>query len=915
MHDQTYKLLEELLDQAHNSSRTEKSALFNDFIKTNPAFLDEARSMLHGADDIKDFLEEPLISLVRELLMHGLGRSDIPQRIGAYEILDTLGEGGMGRVYLAYQRAPVPRKVALKVLKQEDPSLVLRLELEAQALACLDHPNVARILDWGETDRHSPFFTMEYFPGEHITRFCRRESLTIRQRVLLFLQVCEGIGHIHRKGILHRDLKPSNILVKRHDHKITAKIIDFGIAREMSKPLGEATLAGRAGAILGTLSYMSPEQTKGATTDLDIRSDIYSAAAVLYELLTGVPPLDQKKLNTYSIDKVIRMIREEDVVPPSNRVLKESADSKEKPARLAKALRGEVDWILSKALSKDPERRYDTVSELAADLERYRKGEPVLAGPVSGFYQTQKFIGRHRLAVLTSVLLLFMLITATTISTWSMLQTRKARDQAILEAQKTQALHEFFTQILASPNPYEKDKDIKLVDALDEVARQADRSYQDYPAIRLDIHRTLGNTYKGLGQAARAERHLRTAWELSRSLHGLDHPRTLILRYALAESLFLDRRPDLSRRVLTELNRHLDSLPTGHRLHFQTGKLAAHLLREEGRMGEARLAYQTLIDSVSRRDVEYLDALRGLGITEGRVGNYTRALDCYRRVLSLQVERDIPEAHHERLHTLNNLANINSELGNLERAEELYRDILITRIATLGEEHPSTIISLHNLGNHLMGAGRFGESRSTLERAVFLFEKVRGPYHHHTMTARNNLGRLMLNMEHYADAEWHYREWYPRTVEHLGSQTNISLMLGHNLGLSLLEQEKFQEAEKVLEDILFKRETQFGGSHADTILTRFVLGRAYLGQNAVDKAAAHFRRARQDVDEVHRPERAALYQSYLGFSLLQSGQKGEGERHLREGYALLPEGSSPERERIDILFRQAQVPLPGKEVK
>ena len=899
------KILYELENLSKSTDPDEKLANFRQVGATHPELLADARALLrHLKDDFSS--ETSLILLLRDFIRFGFGFSHLPDRIGHYEILDLIDEGGMGIVYLGYQKEPVTRKVAIKVLKREGSAQMLRFQLEAKILARIDHPNVARIYEMGETNRKMPFIAMAYFPGERITDFCQRKSLQINQRISLFLQVCEGIAHIHRKGILHRDLKPSNILVQEHDHKVSAKIIDFGIAREITAPIGEATLDSGPGTILGTLSYMSPEQTKGAAIDLDVRSDVYGATAVLYEMLTGFPPLDPQKLNSSSIDQILQMIREEPPILPSKRVLLGESETSGNKNQLSKSLNGELDWVLSKGLNKDPQLRYGHIGSLAKDLERFLQGKPVSAGPVSALYHVRKFVFRHLLAVLAVSFFLSALFAATIISTRSWMQAQKARDKALLESKKSQATLNFFTQVLAEPNPYVHDKDIKLVDALDEISRQSSHAYQDFPEIRRDIHRTLGETYQGLGQYEKSARQYQIALDASRTVVEADAAQTLMLQYKLAELLFFERRFDLAESELNTLKASIEPLPAGHRLHGLTRKLNAHLLRENGRYEDAKAIYEALLNQAPPRNNDDLDALRGLGITLRKMGHLRQALDCYQKVLSLQKDFGKPRGHHERLHTLNNIANIYSSLGEMEEAEGCLREILKVRSETLGDAHPSTMISLHNLGYHLMNAGKLEESKALLEKSCGLFEKVKGAFHRYTFTARNNLGRVLIKSEQFADAEHFYAAWYPLAADHLGSNDNLTLKMGHNLSIAFMEQEKWKKAQSLLQDILLKRESRFGGPNIDTILTRFVLGRVFLGEGRPDKAAYHFRLAWENTAHAlpNRPELAGLYQSFLGFALIEDGKEKEGTVHLRAGYRQLPEGPSSERERVEAILKE-----------
>jgi eukaryotic-like serine/threonine-protein kinase len=391
------------------------------------------------------FLAPPLAS-AGPVLGQRLLSEEVETRVGPYKLLQQIGEGGMGVVYMAEQTKPVQRKVALKIIKpgMDSRQVIARFDAERQALALMDHPNIAKVLDAGTTSGEPggvspgrPYFVMELVKGVPVTTYCDEHRLTPRERLELFLPVCLAIQHAHQKGIIHRDLKPSNILVAPYDGKPVVKVIDFGVAKATGQRLTDMTLYTEFGAVVGTLEYMSPEQAELNNQDIDTRSDIYSLGVVLYELLTGSTPLDRKRLKQAAFNEMLRIIREEEPQKPSTR-LSDSTDSLPsisaqrhmEPAKLTRSMRGEVDWIVMKALEKDRNRRYETTNGFAMDVQRHLAGEPVLAAPASQWYRLRKFVRRHRAALWTTGVVALALLVGTAVSVWQAVRATRAEGLA-----------------------------------------------------------------------------------------------------------------------------------------------------------------------------------------------------------------------------------------------------------------------------------------------------------------------------------------------------------------------------------------------------------------------------------------------------------------------------------------------------
>lgn len=429
----------------HIGSPDARAAYLSQVCAADPDARRRVEELLRVHDQARSFLELPAASLLNAATLDGTQVIEPGARIGPYKLLEQIGEGGMGLVFLAEQSEPIRRKVALKVVKPglDSRQVLARFEAERQALSLMDHPNIAKVLDAGETEGGRPYFVMELVKGRSITEYCDERRLTPRQRLEILLPACHAIQHAHQKGVIHRDVKPSNILVAEYDQQAVPKVIDFGVAKAISQPLTERTMFTSVGQIVGTLEYMSPEQAKVNQLDIDTRSDIYSLGVVLYELLTGTTPFDKSRLQAAAWDEILRILREEEPPKPSTRLSNSgmalaaiSANRQTEPARLTKLVRGELDWIAMKALEKDRNRRYETANEFARDIECYLADAPVRACPPSTWRRMHKFIRRNKSLVVPLLIVLVAVLAAVGLGGWVL--GERASRQARIEADVTQ---------------------------------------------------------------------------------------------------------------------------------------------------------------------------------------------------------------------------------------------------------------------------------------------------------------------------------------------------------------------------------------------------------------------------------------------------------------------------------------------
>ncbi len=636
--------------------------------------------------------------------------------IGRYKIIERIGEGGFGVVYLAEQTKPVRRRVALKIIKlgMDTEQVIARFETERQALAMMDHPSIAKVLDAGATESGRPYFVMELVKGVPITKYCDNNRLSIADRLGLFQAVCDAAQHAHLKGIIHRDIKPSNVLVALADDKPIPKVIDFGVAKATSQRLTEKTFYTGFGEFVGTPEYMSPDQASISGMDVDTRTDIYSLGVLLYELLTGKTPFDPQALRQASFTEMQRVIREVDPAKPSTRV---SLLTDELPtiasrrriehAGLARALRGDLDWIVAKAMEKDRVRRYQTASELANDIRRHLKHEPVLAGPPGIIYKSSKFVRRNRIAVIASLLVAAALLLGTALATVGFVQATTARQAMEVQAARSGAVSVFLRDMLASVDPRRAlGREVSIRYILDQAAdRIAAGALADQPEVEADLRMTLGQTYEALGDYDSAERHLHTAESIRLRELGGDHQDTLRSQSALVGLL----------------------------------NNQAHYAQAESSARQTAAAQQRILGD------EHPDTLitrNRLGIALSNQDKLAEAEALHRRTLQVQ-RRVLGNEHIDTLRSSVELGAVLLARGEHQQAENLLREALDAEQRVLGKEHPDSLTAMNSLALALERQKKYAKAENLYRESWALNRRIRGPDHPHTQITMNNLLRVL----------------------------------------------------------------------------------------------------------------------------------------------------------------------------
>ncbi len=869
---------------------------------------------------------------------------------GRYTLTRVIGKGGMGAVYLAQQTEPVRRAVALKLIRggTDSKEVLARFEAERQALALMDHPNIARVYDGGVTGADGsgqPFFVMELVDGVSLTEYCDANRLPVAARLELFVRVCQAVQHAHQKGVIHRDLKPGNVLVTEVDGRPTPKVIDFGVAKATDLKLTDLSFTD-VGAVVGTPAYMSPEQADPTAADIDTRTDVYALGVMLYELLVGSLPIDANHFKRGAVLEMLRMVREVEPPRPSTKLTTAAtrraiaANRNSEPARLANLLKGELDWVVLKALEKDRTRRYDTATALARDVQRYLADEVVEARPPSRWYEARKFVRRNRGPVLAAGLVLVALVAGVVGTSWGLVRARAAErlagdrlvqverarvetaealtaseqartraedahtqvqraraetEAALGESERARvkaedarkqaaAVADYLVDAFRKPDPAADGRQLKVVDLLEKAADKAATDKAIAPPTRARLQDALGQTFFGLGLLERAAELQERAAAGFRSENGPDAPDTLAAAHRLSVTLgHAGRNAEAIRLGEDVLARRTAVLgpdaPDTLVTMIQLGGRywTANRLDDAIRITERGVAGQRKVLGPESDDLP--NSIANLGMLYQAAGRTAEAVRLHEEAVARRTAKDGPN-HPETLLAMNFLGRAYEESGRTADALAIQKDTVARMEEAFGPDHPRTLAAMSKLVGAYYRSGRAADALSVGERALRLARGAKAPDAEAVLAAMEDVALTYSTLGRSADAVALLRDTVAAATTRYGPNHDLTLRALHNLGVTLRQADKPADAVPVFERALAAQRATRPESDSGMQRTISQLASAY---QAVERAADAVRLLEQllavqkaRLDPDHRDLLVTM--ANLGLSYGSVGRTGDAVR-------------------------------------
>ncbi len=783
--------------------------IFDAALQQEPAQREEFLKNACGPDDS---LREEVRSLLSAYVDSGglsqpFAPVDLPpdaragDLVGPYRLITKIGEGGMGQVWLAEQTEPLRRQVALKLIRAGvyDSAMLARFLAERQSLAVMEHPAIAKVFDAGATEDGQPYLVMEYVHGEPITRYCDEHNLSLKQRLELFIQACEGVQHAHQKAIIHRDLKPANILVAEVDGKPTPRIIDFGLARAIELQPGVRDTE----ALAGTPGYVSPEQAAGG--DIDTRTDVYSLGVVLYELLAGQTPFDAAEWRNLPLGEALERAQKQNTPRPSAKAAERSEATHEaevhrqcRQGRLAAQLSGDLDLIALKALEKDRQRRYGTPNELAADIRRFLRHEPVEAHPSSLAYQLRKYARRHRVGLAMAALLVLLFAGFAALQAMQLRRIKRERDRA-------NRITDFMTGMFKVSNPSEAHgNQVTAREILDKASKDIDTGLSRDPELQAQMMAVMGSVYENLGIYDRAEALFSQAHEIDRGLEGAEGDDTLREQTLLAWMKYRRGKYHDAEVILRQvLAIRLRRFGSNNADTMTVMDYLGATLNSEGRSAEAETMLRQAVAyrqrTLGNNNPDTLVVINNLALALQGQGRWAEAESLDRELVSLWRQIEGPDSERG-LFSSDNLAIILYREKRLADAELLERQTLKDKLRVLGPDHPETVRSMNTLAAILADEGKLSDAKPLAEQVLAYRTRVLGPDHPLTFSAMSNLGEVLTQLKDYEAAERILKEAQAGELRALGPNSPTVGLTMYNLACLELKRGRRTEALATLRD-------------------------------------------------------------------------------------------------------------------